>query len=161
MASLTLSMELARRMSSCSAISCNASPLVTVVGVVLLRANSDTPETVTNSCNSLSSSSEKSDGTAPLSISCGLTAPCLYTRIFPGESPSSSRLSVSTEPSSTVSTPIANLFINSCLRFLTALYALCTGITLSTMLAPQKQPACSEEICLTKGKMRFPSSPKA
>ena len=49
--------------------------------------------------------------------------------------------------------------MNSCLRFLTALNARCTGIILSTTDEPKKLPRLLRHVCRAKGYPRFPLSP--
>ena len=110
------------RSLSCSIRSSSAVPLETVALVDEL-ATSLIPLTTVNSLSRLFSSSVNSAGILPVSSISGGFDPCLYTRIFPGDRPSSARSSVSTDPSSTFITPIECRLINSCLRFFTALYA--------------------------------------
>ena len=79
--------------------------------------------------------------------------------VFPGSNPSSDNSSVSIEPSSTVKTPIESLFKNSCFLFRTALYARCTGMSLSIILPEKNPPGKRKQSCLTNGKVLSPRSP--
>ena len=144
--------------SSCASRSCNPVALVTRTGVEFCE-RSLTPLMSANSFSSQSSSSLNSLGIFPQSSISGAFPPCRYTSTFPGSNPSSDNSSVSIEPSSTVKTPIERRFKNSCFRLRTALYALCTGISLSMTLLAKNAPGKRRQSCLTKGNVRSPLSP--